>query len=196
MKHYVSKFMFKPKLGRHVTLYGWPTFSENVEIGDYSFINDNNFLRNVSIGRFCSIAEGLQVGLLEHPYTNFSSFVFSERPSPIKKYFADQEVLGVKHTKIGNDVWIGANVTIKSGVTIGDGAVIGSKSMVTKDVPSFAIFAGCPAEIIKYRFSEEKIIILQSIKWWDWEPSKIYACMDQLERVDEALKSNGIKSRG
>jgi hypothetical protein len=75
--------------------------------------------------------------------------------------------------KIGNDVWIGATSTIMSGVTIGDGAVIGAGSTITKDVPPFAIVAGNPGKIVKYRFTEEQIEKLLQIAWWDWGEDKI-----------------------
>ena len=55
---------------------------------------------------------------------------------------------------IGNDVWIGARVTILPGVKIGNGAIIGAGSVVTKDVPDFAIVGGNPARVIKYRNSK------------------------------------------
>ena len=75
--------------------------------------------------------------------------------------------------KVGNDVWIGATSTIMSGITIGDGAIIGAGSMVTKNVPPFAIVAGNPSKIVKYRFTEEQIEKLLQISWWDWEEDKI-----------------------
>ena len=60
---------------------------------------------------------------------------------------------------LGRNVWIGVNVIILKGVKIGDSAIIGAGSVVTKDVPSFAIVAGNPAKFIKWRFSEEGIKI-------------------------------------
>lgn len=74
---------------------------------------------------------------------------------------------------IKNDVWIGAMSTIMSGVTISDGAIIAANSVVTKNVPPYAIVAGNPAKIVKYRFSEDQIQKLLSINWWDWEEQKI-----------------------
>lgn len=75
--------------------------------------------------------------------------------------------------RVENDVWIGATSTIMSGVTIHNGAIVGAGSTVTKDVPPFAIVAGNPGKIVKYRFTEEQIEKLLQIAWWDWEEEKI-----------------------
>jgi acetyltransferase-like isoleucine patch superfamily enzyme len=58
--------------------------------------------------------------------------------------------IGEAEIIIGNDVWIGFNSTILKGVTIGDGAIIGANTVVTKDVPPFAVAVGNPPRIIKY----------------------------------------------
>jgi acetyltransferase-like isoleucine patch superfamily enzyme len=67
----------------------------------------------------------------------------------------DQLIREQAHIKkpivIGNDVWIGANVTILKGVTLGNGAVIGAGSVITKDVPEYAVVAGNPGKVIRYR---------------------------------------------
>jgi len=78
-----------------------------------------------------------------------------------------------KDIVIGNDVWIGLGATILSGVNIGDGAVIGAYSVVTKDVPHYAIVAGNPAKLIRYRFSIKTINILRKVQWWDWNYENI-----------------------
>jgi virginiamycin A acetyltransferase len=70
-------------------------------------------------------------------------------------------------------VYIGYNVTILSGVAIGDGAAIGACSVVTKDVPPYAVVAGNPARVLRYRFDEEAIENLLKIKWWDWPDEKV-----------------------
>lgn len=74
---------------------------------------------------------------------------------------------------VENDVWIGAKSTIMSGIKIHDGAVVGAGSVVTKDVPPFAIVGGNPAQIIKFRFNPTQIQSLLNIRWWDWEEDKI-----------------------
>ncbi len=77
--------------------------------------------------------------------------------------------------KIGNDVWIGMDVVVLSGVTINDGAVIAARTVVTKDVPPYAVVAGNPGRVKKKRFDEETIIKLLEIRWWDWPLEKIKA---------------------
>ena len=86
---------------------------------------------------------------------------------------------------IGNDVWIGQGCTIMSGVNIGTGAVIAAGSLVTKDVPEYAIVGGSPAKIIKYRFDGRTIDGLLNSKWWDLDPK-------ELEKHSNLLFSNSI----
>jgi acetyltransferase-like isoleucine patch superfamily enzyme len=74
---------------------------------------------------------------------------------------------------IGHDVWLGAGAVILSGVTIGNGAVVGCRSVVTRDVPDYAIVAGNPAVTIRMRFDPDNINRLVESAWWDWEPSKV-----------------------
>ena len=74
---------------------------------------------------------------------------------------------------VQNDVWIGAKATIMSGITIHNGAIVAAGSNVTKNVPAYAIVAGNPAKIVKYRFSDEQIEKLLKISWWDWTEEKI-----------------------
>ena len=96
------------------------------------------------------------------------------------------------HIYVENDVWIGANSTIMSGVKIGNGAVIGANSMVTKDVPPYAIVAGNPAKLIKYRFTEEQIVSLLKIEWWTWPEYKIRdEALDMWSsNIDEFIKKH------
>jgi acetyltransferase-like isoleucine patch superfamily enzyme len=93
---------------------------------------------------------------------------------------------------IENDVWIGAKSTIMSGVKISNGSIIAATSTVTKDVPPYAIVAGNPAKIVKYRFTEEQIESLLKISWWDWNEDKIknQAMVLWSNNIDEFIKLN------
>lgn len=59
--------------------------------------------------------------------------------------------------RIEKGAWIGCNVTTLKGVTIGTGAVVAAGAVVTKSIPAYAVAAGTPAKVIKYRFTEEEI---------------------------------------
>lgn len=137
-------------------------------IGRYSYIGANCGVVKTEIGSFCSIAAGTSIGGGAHPLTFVSSSpVFCKGKNILKTNFAVHDFDPYKKTVIGHDVWIGAKCLIKGGVTIGTGAVIGMGSVVTKDVPPYAIVGGNPAKIIRYRFDEETVKGLLESKWWE-----------------------------
>ena len=86
---------------------------------------------------------------------------------------------------IGNDVWIGTDSIIRRGVTIGDGAVIGANSFVNKDVPPFAVVAGNPAKLIRYRFSQKKIDCILKSEWWLLDLEQARIAVEKLEKIDD-----------
>ncbi len=92
--------------------------------------------------------------------------------------------------EIGNDVWIGTNAIVinskKDHIKIGDGAIIAAGAVVTKDIPPYAIAAGIPAKIIRYRFNNEVISKLLKSKWWDIPISELKN-MD-VENIEHFLK--------
>lgn len=118
------------------------------------------------VGHYCSLAKGLVVVNGSHPVKNKSTHAFFFNPD---LGYADSLLIERrKSLNIGHDVYMGLNVTLLPNVTsIGTGAVIAAGSVVTKDVPPYAIVGGNPAKIIKYRFSEEKINELIQSAWWD-----------------------------
>jgi len=81
---------------------------------------------------------------------------------------------------IGNDVWIGREAMILSGVTIGNGAVVGARAVVARDIPAYAIVAGNPMKMIRFRFSENQRLALERIAWWEWPRARIDAAMPML----------------
>lgn len=87
-------------------------------------------------------------------------------------------------TIIGSDVWLTQRTFVRSGVRIGDGAVIAAGAVVTKDVPPFAIVAGNPARVIRYRHAPEQIEALLQIKWWNWPDADVREAVPLLSETD------------
>lgn len=107
----------------------------------------------LSIGDYCSIGPNVRFILAsEHPYKVLSTYPFK-----VKMLGHEFEASSKGSIIVKDDVWIGLNSVILSGVTLGQGSVIAAGSIVTKDVPPYAIVAGNPAKIIKYRFEPEVI---------------------------------------
>lgn len=69
---------------------------------------------------------------------------------------------------IGNDVWIGREAKILPGVKIGDGAIVGAYAVVAKDIPAYCVAVGNPARVVKKRFDDEMIALLEKAQWWNW----------------------------
>lgn len=136
----------------------------------------------LKVGRYTSIARGLQFFGTGHPveHVSTSPFTYSpQRGSLLLKPYEDKNVAfnniiyrgkgGGQGVVIGNDVWIGQNVTIKFGVKIGDGAIIAANSVVTKDVPPYTVCGGIPAKFIKKRFDDNIINKFLETKWWNYD---------------------------
>ena len=97
-------------------------------------------------------------------------------------------------TQVGNDVWSGHNVNVMAGVNVGDGVIIAAGAVVTKDVPPYAIVAGVPAQIIRYRFSEKNIERLLALKWWEMELSELSGLsFKDIEKCLDALEEKKLK---
>lgn len=96
-----------------------------------------------------------------------------------------------KEIEIGNDVWIGRNALILPGIKIGDGAIIGAGTVVTKDVPDFAVVVGNTGRIVRYRFDKETIRKLQEIKWWNWAEEVIKERKKDMLDVNKFLELYG-----
>ena len=173
----------------------------NSSIGLCTYIGDGSYISHTKIGHFCSLAENVRIAIGNHPtsvfVSTFPSFYYDTRSQigftlhngkPIydglDKYPKGENGYQVV---VGNDVWIGCNCTILGGVRIGDGAIVGAGSVVTKDVPPYSIVAGVPAKVIKYRFTEEQIKILESIKWWEWPMEKIQQNYMAFSNIDDFI---------
>jgi len=141
----------------------------------------------LSVGRYCSISWSVEMMGSAHPDGWASTSPFSYNPRPIggfQSYLRDVGGSYVVHAfdqgpqavTIGHDVWIGASVMLKRGITIGDGAMIGARSLVTRDVPPYAVMAGSPARLLRYRFPDAVIERFQRAAWWRFGPDMVQAC--------------------
>lgn len=98
--------------------------------------------------------------------------------------FNSKNFLPAGDTHIGDGCWIGSRAMIMQGVCLGEGAVIATGAVVTKDVPAYAIVAGVPAQVIKYRFSAEKIEKLLALKLYDLDEKYLLQIRDYLQTDD------------
>lgn len=162
-------------------------------IGPYCEITAN-------IGRFTSIAPYVKTNSGIHPYTypyvTTCPMFFSTRKQ--NGYtFADKMMYNefAEKPEIGNDCWIGENVFIAGGIKISDGAVALAGSVITKDVPPYAIVGGVPAKVLKYRYDEKTIEFLLEYKWWnkgaDWlKDNWLLLCnIDELKKYIESYEN-------
>lgn len=152
---------------------------KRAEIGGYTYVSRDARLLDCSVGRYCSIGpECLIGGLGAHPTDWYSTSPLTYSPgNTVSQVLGSTRVdLGFCETGtviLGNDVWLGARVLVADGVRIGDGAVVGANTVVTKDVPPYAVYYGSPAKVQRYRFTEEVIQEILATGWWRRSPDQI-----------------------
>lgn len=156
-----------------------------IEIGEYTYYDDPEFAeqfetRNVLhhygpdrlvIGKFCALATGTTFIMngANHRMDGVSTFPFPIMGGAWAEHLdlvTDLPSRG--DTVVGHDVWMGGNVTVMPGVRIGHGAIISTGSVVTRDVPDYAVVGGNPAVHIKDRFAPDEVRELLALAWWDW----------------------------
>ena len=167
------------------------------EIGRCSFYNSAEFdfaarMFFERVGRYTSINETAYFQH-DHPLNMIGTGRFQQLMSfeNQARYFArvkEDEHISNPGEKIviGNDVWIGAGafIDVSRCRSIGDGAIIAAGAVVTCDVPPYAVMAGVPARVKKYRFDEKHIELLLKVKWWEWEPEDINAAAELLMKPE------------
>lgn len=170
-----------PIPGYDQEIYVKPTIkNRNIIVGDFTYIADSDFESHVThhydfngdkliIGKFCQIASGVEFMMngANHQRNCVTTFPFYtlegwDQTPP------SSEDLGLKgDTVIGNDVWIGQNSVILPGVKIGDGAIIGAYSVLREDVEPYTVVIGNPGRVLRKRFDDEMIELLEKLQWWD-----------------------------
>ena len=152
----------------------------NCHIGIGTYVGYSSKLINCSIGRFSSIGPEVRTVVGSHPSKIYASthpafysmrkqagFTFAD-----KQYFSEYKVFDSENSlgiNIGNDVWVGQGAMILEGVTIGDGAIVAAGCVVHKNIEPYAIYAGCPQSLLKFRFEKDEIDFLIKLQWWNMD---------------------------
>lgn len=165
------------RFGAQVVLYG-DTFT----FGDYFYCGNDVIITGgrarFEVGKFSGFASRVSfvLGRGHHRIQSLSNVPFGHIPqfdAPDWTRYFDFEGEAVVTCRVGHDVWIGLGAVVLPNVTIADGAVIAAGSVVTQDVPPYAIVGGNPAQVIAYRFKQSLIQELLELRWWDWSIDRI-----------------------
>lgn len=180
----------------------WATYEHSLELGAFSY-QVSGYCFAARIGRYASLGEEVQIGRQNHPMSWASTspaFYLGDRLFDLGAGFRDAGAYHgyafapetpptrVQPTTIGHDVWVGHGAYIAAGVTIGEGAVVAARAVVTRDVPPFAVVAGNPAVLKKWRLPPEHISPMLRCRWWDFAPWQ----MTHLDPSDPARFIAGI----
>lgn len=196
IKYFLSKVIKKSRLNAvrfsivHSTSKlesGTSFISSNMD--RHSFCGYDCDISNADIGSFVSIASGVVIGGGRHPMEWVAmSPVFYEGRDSVKEKFSIHKREHPKRVIIENDVWIGRSAIVLPGRKVGHGAVVGAGAVVTKDVPAYAIVAGNPARIIRYRFEESIIQRLLKTRWWEFADDRLHDLGPYFNDVERFLE--------
>ena len=159
--------------------------SSIVEFGDFTYghplILQWGEGSKLHVGKFCSIAEGVEIMLGgDHRNDWCSTYPFN---AWLPDVYGD--IKGHPYSKgdiwIGNDVWLARGCKIMSGVHIHDGVTVAANAVVTKDVAPYTVVGGVPAKVIKRRFDKKAVDHLIEMQWWDWDLDHIAEAVPLLQ---------------
>ena len=164
--------------------------------GDYSYVVNDSDIIYTTVGKFCSIAAQTRINPGNHPLDRVMMSHVGYRSSAYGLGNDDRAFFEWRRSTpvtLGNDVWIGHGAVVLPGVSLGSGAAVGAGSIVTKDVPPFAIVVGNPGRVLRLRFSEDVIARLLAIAWWDWPHERLGVAMGDFRALgaEEFCKKYG-----
>lgn len=159
-----------------------------VGVGAYSYgscLRPGAFPPGVSVGRYVSVAKDVGVYRRRRPLDRLSLHPYFLN-SDLRVASADAVISA--RLRIEHDAWIGDRSIVLPGcVRIGIGAVVGAGAVVGHDVPDFAVVAGNPAEIIRFRFTQDVQAAILSSRWWESGIDELHAQVERFEIPVEAL---------
>ncbi len=164
-----AKLSGQIELGDNVRLIDGTSLNGKISIGRNTSINGPNTdltsaINQIEIGNFCSIARNVTFQEFNHDFSKMTSYFIHRN---LINDGVRNDIISKGNIRLGNDVWVGTHCVILSGVTIGTGAVIAANSVVLSDIPPYAIAAGSPAKILKFRFQPNVIAQLLASNWWE-----------------------------
>ena len=170
---------------------GGPAYISGSSFGAYSYVEIGCRVSLTDVGRFCSIGPYSAIGLAEHPESYVSTHPYFYRFLPHIGYdlVPEDQHQDLIRTTLGHDVWIGHGAIIKGGVSIGHGAIVGAGSIVTRDVPPYAVVVGVPARLLRYRFEQSTISALLTSRWWERDLGWLRRNADKLRDIESFLRA-------
>lgn len=172
-----SEVSLRSLTGKNINIGRGTQVDGLTSIGSYTYLGRNCTVTRTKIGRFVSIGNNVTIGPGEHDLGRLStSSLFYENP---------YDELTQGECIIENDAWIGVDAIIMRGVRVGIGAAVAANAVVTKNVPDYAVVAGVPAKVLKYRFDEKKQAQVTESQWWIKD---LKEARETLEKVAKELQ--------
>src|SRR5665213_1063739 len=141
------------------------------QIGAYTSVAPGTMISHSVVGRYCSIGDGCVIVPARHPtdWLSTTSMPYQSELFNLPPAVTSEQFDVYTPAFLGHDIWIGSRAVIMGGVRVESGAVIALGAVVTKDVPPYAIVAGVPARVVRYRFPDKLIERLLAFSWWQYD---------------------------